>query len=122
MTHFKVTGCIELTHPPHDGMQTSRENHHQGGKGSMKFNVFTIAFSAIFASATFADEIPAPTQKEWTILVFLNADNDLERFGFDDMREMEKVGSTDQVNVVVQWDEWNKSGSSRVYMEKSTQA
>ncbi len=122
MTHFKVTGCIVLTRPPHDGMQSSRENHHQGGKGSMKFNVFTIAFSTIFASATFADEIPAPTQKEWTILVFLNADNDLERFGFDDMREMEKVGSTDQVNVVVQWDEWNKSGSSRVYMEKSTQA
>ena len=41
---------------------------------------------------------------EWTILVFLNADNNLEPFGLKDFAEMAKVGSTNLVNVVVQFD------------------
>jgi len=41
-------------------------------------------------------------QKEWTVMVFLNAKNDLERFGIKDMNEMEMVGSSDQVNIVVE--------------------
>ncbi len=40
--------------------------------------------------------------KEWTIMVYLNAKNDLERFGIKDMNEMEKVGSDDNINIVVQ--------------------
>ncbi len=39
--------------------------------------------------------------KDWTVLVFLNADNDLDRYGVTDVNEMEKVGSTDRMNVVV---------------------
>jgi hypothetical protein len=41
---------------------------------------------------------------EWTIMIFLNADNNLEPFGLKDFREMAKIGSTDKVNVVVQFD------------------
>lgn len=41
---------------------------------------------------------------EWTILVFLNADNDLERFGILNFNQMEQIGSTDQVKIVVQMD------------------
>ncbi|TIU90215.1 MAG: hypothetical protein E5V74_05175 [Mesorhizobium sp.] len=41
---------------------------------------------------------------EWTIMVFLNADNNLEPFGLKDFREMAKVGSDDNVNIVVQFD------------------
>jgi hypothetical protein len=41
---------------------------------------------------------------EWTIMIFLNADNNLEQFGLQDFREMARVGSTDQVNIVVQFD------------------
>ncbi len=44
----------------------------------------------------------AKTVKEWTIMVYLNAKNDLERFGIKDMNEMEKVGSNDNINIVVQ--------------------
>ena len=39
---------------------------------------------------------------EWTIMVFSNAKNDLEKYLIDDMNEMELVGSTDKVNVVVE--------------------
>ncbi|OGR37067.1 MAG: hypothetical protein A2X29_11475 [Elusimicrobia bacterium GWA2_64_40] len=41
-------------------------------------------------------------QKEWTIMVFINAKNNLERYGLLDVNEMEKVGSSDKVNIVVE--------------------
>ncbi|MBI4656194.1 MAG: hypothetical protein HY746_05540 [Elusimicrobia bacterium] len=40
--------------------------------------------------------------KEWTIMVFINAKNNLERFGLKDVNEMEAVGSSDKVNIVVE--------------------
>lgn len=41
--------------------------------------------------------------REWTILVFMNAANNLEPDSVDDMNEMEQLGSTADVNIVVQW-------------------
>ncbi len=53
--------------------------------------------------------VPAPAadnavraQKEWTIMVFINAKNNLEKYGLKDMNEMEQVGSSGKVNVVVE--------------------
>lgn len=48
---------------------------------------------------------PKPgSRKAWTILAYVCADNDLERFGLQDINEMEQVGSSDKVNIVVQVD------------------
>lgn len=52
---------------------------------------------------------PEPTatpipQDTWTILVYLDADNNLEEPGLYDMNEMEAAGSSDDVNVLVQID------------------
>jgi Clostripain family len=44
-----------------------------------------------------------PTQAEWTIMVFLNAKNNLEPFSFKNFEQMAKVGSTDKVNVLVEF-------------------
>lgn len=41
-------------------------------------------------------------QKEWTIMVFMNAKNNLEKYGIGDMNEMERVGSNSKLNVVVE--------------------
>ncbi|MGQ9488725.1 MAG: clostripain-related cysteine peptidase [Armatimonadota bacterium] len=41
--------------------------------------------------------------REWTILVFMNGANNLEPDSVDDMNEMEQLGSTADVNIVVQW-------------------
>jgi len=41
---------------------------------------------------------------EWTVMVYLDADNNLESAGIDDINEMEIVGSTTEVNIVVQVD------------------
>lgn len=42
--------------------------------------------------------------KDWTILVYMDADNNLEDVGIDDFLEMASVGSTSEINVVVQVD------------------
>lgn len=50
------------------------------------------------------DTITSAATSDWTFLVYLNSDNNLEDFGYLDIKEMEKVGSTDKVKIVVQWD------------------
>ncbi len=45
------------------------------------------------------EKTPAPL-KDWTILTFLNADNDLDEYGVKDVNEMEKIGSNDRVNII----------------------
>ncbi len=41
---------------------------------------------------------------KWTLLIYLDGDNDLEDAGIEDMNEMEVVGSGDSVNILVQFD------------------
>jgi len=53
-------------------------------------------------SGTFT--VKASTTAEWTVLVYLDADNDLESAGITDFMEMSGVGSTDEVNLLVQMD------------------
>lgn len=62
--------------------------------------------------------------KEWTFMVYLCADNNLEYFDYLDIKEMEQVGSNDNVNIIVQWDrtgndssvDW--AGCRRYYINK----
>jgi len=57
-----------------------------------------------------AIEVPAPSisapqvraPKEWTIMLFLNGKNNLAKYVDYDMNEMEQVGSTDKINIVVE--------------------
>jgi len=45
---------------------------------------------------------PSPTAvAEWTILVYMAGDNNLNSFGGKDLLEMKRIGSTDKVHVVV---------------------
>jgi len=41
---------------------------------------------------------------EWTVMIYLDADNNLESAGINDINEMEMVGSSSKVNIVVQAD------------------
>ena len=59
---------------------------------------------------------PTPI-KPWTFLVFLNGANNLDSDGVLNMSQMEKVGSSNNVNIVVQWKRlsgWN--GDTRRYL------
>lgn len=55
--------------------------------------------------------------KEWTFLVFLNADNNLDQFGVKDVNEMEKIGSNDKMNIVVLLDRENGT-AKKLYVTK----
>jgi DNA uptake protein ComE-like DNA-binding protein len=65
-------------------------------------------------------------EKKWTVMVWLNADNNLEGAGMEDVNEMEMVGSAKDLNIVVQIDrckghnamEGNWSGARRYYVMK----
>ena len=63
----------------------------------MKKIFLFLFFFFITSNFLFAD-------KEWTILVYMDADNNLEANGLKDFNEMEKVGSSDNVNIIVQMD------------------
>ena len=43
-------------------------------------------------------------EKEWTVFVYMAADNNLEDVSVSDFNEMEMVGSGQNLNIVVQWD------------------
>jgi len=47
---------------------------------------------------------PRDNTAEWTVMVYLDSDNNLESAGIDDINEMEIAGSTSEVNIVVQVD------------------
>lgn len=50
---------------------------------------------------------------KWTFLVYMAGDNNLASAGDEDLREMRTVGSTDEVNVVVQFDNAGTRGTER---------
>lgn len=42
-------------------------------------------------------------RKKWTVLVYINGANDLETYGVLNMNQMEKVGSTADINIITQF-------------------
>ncbi|OAF19643.1 clostripain-related cysteine peptidase [Bradyrhizobium neotropicale] len=83
--------------------------------------------------ATFLNSIPvkaATNPAEWTLMVFMNGKNNLEPDAIQNFREIASVGSTDKVNVVVEFgrpkthvteeaEGW--SGVLRFYVKKGQQ-
>ena len=69
-------------------------------------NKYTIIFVLLILSITLTGCFVSPVSNlpEWTVMVYLDADNDLESAGINDINEMEMVGSTSDVNIVVQID------------------
>jgi len=51
------------------------------------------------------------SQAPWTVMVYLDGDNDLERYAIDDFLALASVGSTSDVNIVVQLDRAESSES-----------
>ena len=63
----------------------------------------------------------ARVQKEWTFLTFLNGHNNLDSFGAFNINQMEKIGSSDQVNVVVQWASLENGNTVRMLVNKDSE-
>jgi hypothetical protein len=83
-----------------------------------KFSTLMISSLLVLSSAVAAQASAAP--KNWTFLVYLNGDNNLDSFGAQNIESMETVGSNDQVNIVVQWASEAAGKSVRLLVQKST--
>lgn len=87
----------------------------------LKYGVVTLlAFFLSYGPEAAQSAYAAPPQKEWTMLVFLNGNNNLDEFGEADINEMENVGSSNDINVVVQWASMAKPTSQRLYIQKDS--
>lgn len=87
------------------------------------------AFNQLGGEARFASvSVPTATPRKWTIMVYVNAKNNLEEFGLKDVNEMETVGSSDKVGVVAElgrmsgfsFDDGNWTGARRYLIKKDT--
>ncbi|MHC1709808.1 MAG: clostripain-related cysteine peptidase [Methanomassiliicoccales archaeon] len=63
---------------------------------------YFIEVGCFSGSGTFT--VKASTTAEWTVMVYLDGDNNLEDAGIIDFLEMSGVGSTNEVNLLVQMD------------------
>ena len=67
-------------------------------------------------------KVKANADANWTVLVYLAGDNNLDAAGVVDLREMKSVGSSGAVNVVVQFDRAGNTGTTKRYrLRKGTQ-
>src|SRR5947208_2910878 len=48
--------------------------------------------------------MPEPTKKSWTFMVYMAGDNSLDPNGIQDLKEMKRVGTNADINVVAQFD------------------
>jgi len=79
--------------------------------------VFCVSLGSEFAFAKDTEE-PASPKAEWTFLVYLNGNNNLDSFGTMNLKQMEQIGSTPEVNVVVQWASLKNRKTQRLLIEK----
>jgi hypothetical protein len=80
-----------------------------------------LAMLACWPYAAYGQQQPPPVQEaEWTVMAWMNGDNDLQDYIVNDWKEMAWVGSGDAVNIVVQLDQKDKDDTYtfRVASEK----
>lgn len=61
-------------------------------------------------------------QKEWTVLVWMAGDNNLEDAGVDDLAELKQVGSTEDLDILVQLDRMSDQSTRRYHVRRGTSA
>lgn len=57
----------------------------------------------------------------WTFMVYIAGDNNLSAAGDNDLAEMRRIGSTEDVNVVVQFDNAGENGTRRFHIQRDGQ-
>ena len=55
-------------------------------------------------SQTTTVQVVDQLRRRWTVMVYMDADGDLEQYGVLNMNQMEAIGSTDEVSILLQFD------------------
>jgi hypothetical protein len=80
-------------------------------------NILSLFLVSMFSLVSIANASDGAA-KDWTFLVFMNGNNSLDQFTTTNLNQMEKVGSTDNVNVVVQWASMSAKTTERLLVQK----
>lgn len=89
----------------------------------------TYSLSLLLLVLLFAGILPtfakgSPEKPKWTFMVYMDADNSLDTACLDDLSEMQTVGSTTEVNIVVMLDRYSKicgfNGTEILYINKGS--
>ncbi|NLJ49656.1 MAG: hypothetical protein GX428_08760 [Candidatus Atribacteria bacterium] len=85
--------------------------------------VFALLFLAFILNGCIGPVSQLPgyekTKAHWTVMIFLNGDNDLDNQAIADLHSMEIVGSSDKVNILVQHDSL-QGPAIRYFVEKDS--
>ena len=85
--------------------------------------IFVLIISGLITTTFFNSKIKANEDKtnlkEWTFLVYLNGNNSLDSFGELNISQMEKIGSTPDINIIVQWASLKNKKTQRLYVTRS---
>lgn len=59
------------------------------------------------------------TRKDWNLLVYMAANNNLHQFALNNIDQMKKIGSTKSINVLIQFDELGEADVCRYFVEQN---
>lgn len=68
--------------------------------------------NALSGNATYSSSTSTPTSSKWTVLVFMNAANNLDIFALANLDQIERVADNPDVRFVVQWKESELVGNA----------
>ncbi|MFX0212273.1 MAG: clostripain-related cysteine peptidase [Candidatus Hodarchaeota archaeon] len=83
------------------------------GKNNRNFNtklVFLIVIILIGATVLAVSSIGGKSKRsnaQWTFMVYMAADNDLDYYGYYNIESMKTIGSSSDVNILVLWDKYD---------------
>lgn len=80
---------------------------------TLMVSLFGVALPAAMPAA-------ASSTKDWTFMVYMAADNNLDPAGVDDLSEMEVAGSTDNVSIVALLDRYGPDNTKLYYVTSDT--
>ena len=112
-----------MRHSFYTVLQNSRrvqKNRIHGGIRMRRTLIALLALTFSFTGIINANAESSSQPKEWTFLIYLNGNNNLDSFGAMNLNQMEKIGSTAKINVVVQWASLQNGKTQRLYMTKDS--
>ncbi len=86
----------------------------------MRFSRFIVWIGVVVGLCSFAVTSKADPQKpkEWAFLIFMNGHNNLSSFTDLNINQLETVGSTADIDVVVQWAKLGAKNTYRLHIQK----
>ncbi len=90
--YFRIEGLLAGTHT----LKISKT-----GYLTVRVDVEVVAGKTVRVNPEVGYVVLPRATRLWTVMVYMDGDNDLEEAGILDLNEMEEVGSTEQVTVVV---------------------